>query len=105
MCQHSAYLSPDRIASHLHPYGHQDASLVPGRRQESGAFWNPCLPILVGYIIRLPYVWVFFKNILKMIFDEFRFFEMLNMSPRGVPQNSEMVNISDAVEHFDILKF
>jgi hypothetical protein len=40
-----------------------------------------------------------------MIFDEFRFFEMLNMSPRGVPQNSEMVNISDAVEHFDILKF
>jgi hypothetical protein len=36
---------PERIASHLHPHGHQDASLVPGRRQESGPFWNPCLPI------------------------------------------------------------
>jgi hypothetical protein len=36
---------PERIASHLHPHGHRDASLVPGRRQESGAFWNPCLPI------------------------------------------------------------
>jgi hypothetical protein len=36
---------PERIASHLHPYGHLDASLVPGRRQESGVFWNPCLPI------------------------------------------------------------
>jgi hypothetical protein len=36
---------PERIASHLHSYGHPDASLVPGRRQESGAFWNPCLPI------------------------------------------------------------
>jgi hypothetical protein len=46
MCQHSGYPSPERIASHLHPYGHLDASLVPGRRQESGAFWNPCLPIL-----------------------------------------------------------
>ena len=45
MCQHSGYLSPEGIASHLHPYGHLDASLVPGRRQESGAFWNPCLPI------------------------------------------------------------
>jgi hypothetical protein len=45
VCQHSACLSPERIASHLHPYGHQDASLVPGRRQESGAFWNPCLPV------------------------------------------------------------
>jgi hypothetical protein len=45
VCQHSAYLSSERIASHLHPYGHQDASLLPGRRQESGAFWNPCLPI------------------------------------------------------------
>jgi hypothetical protein len=45
MCQHSGYLSPERIASHLHPYGHLDASLVPERRQESGAFWNPCLPI------------------------------------------------------------
>jgi hypothetical protein len=40
------YLSPERIASHLHPHGHLDASLLPGRRQESGAFWNPCLPIL-----------------------------------------------------------
>jgi hypothetical protein len=45
VCQHLVYLSPERIASHLHPHGHQDASLVPGRRQESGAFWNPCLPI------------------------------------------------------------
>jgi hypothetical protein len=45
MCQQSGYLSPEGIASHLHPHGHLDASLVPGRRQESGAFWNPCLPI------------------------------------------------------------
>jgi hypothetical protein len=45
MCQQSGYLSPGGIASHLHPHGHLDASLVPGRRQESGAFWNPCLPI------------------------------------------------------------
>jgi hypothetical protein len=46
MCQHSGYPCPERIASRLHPYGHLDASLVPGRRQESEAFWNPCLPIL-----------------------------------------------------------
>jgi hypothetical protein len=45
VCQHSAYLCHEWIASHLHPYGHQDASLVPGGRQESGAFWNPCLRI------------------------------------------------------------
>jgi hypothetical protein len=45
MCQRSGHLSPEGIASHLHPHGHLDASLVPGRRQESGAFWNPCLPI------------------------------------------------------------
>jgi hypothetical protein len=45
MCQHSGYLSPEGIASHLHPYGHLDASLVPERRQESAALWNPCLPI------------------------------------------------------------
>ena len=44
MCQQSGYLFPEGIASHLHLYGHQDASLVPGGRQESGAFWNPCLP-------------------------------------------------------------
>jgi hypothetical protein len=43
---YSGYLSPERISSHLHPQGHLDASLVPARRQESGAFWNSCLPIL-----------------------------------------------------------